>query len=247
MSEAERNPQRIDSFFSTPAAREDRWRDLVDAARAWAAGRGDRAGFEAALNGAAAIEEFHGYPGPGLMAALRNRADSDDATGVATLAWRISSALLTRSFRQHAADWDPYAEVSGTAPDVLPPTLGRPERAPPYFELLIVTGAPVERWPSICAEWRRLRRSHDEFIYEPVIVGSAEDALCATMLNPDLAAVVIHEGFAFHSRHDAPVLRSMIDPLALLEPSDLVRTPRGACPQANPTRTRSLFAVQSAG
>ena len=70
-------------------------------------------------------------------------------------------------------------------------------------------------------EWRRLRRAQDEFIYEPVIVGSAEDALCATMLNTDLAAVVIHEGFAFHSRHDAPVLRSMIDPLAALEPSDV--------------------------
>ncbi|MGH7154165.1 MAG: hypothetical protein ACREF3_09550 [Acetobacteraceae bacterium] len=214
-------PRRIDNFLSTPAAREDRWRDLVDAARAWAAGTGDRAEFEAALNEAAAIEEFHGYPGPGLMAALRHRAESDDATGAATLALRISSALLTRSFRQHAADWDPYAEISGTVPDVLPPTLGRSETAPPYFEVLIVTGGPVERWPSISAEWRRLRRPHDEFIYEPVIVGSAEDALCAAMLNPDIAAVVIHEGFSFRSRHDAPVLRSMIDPLALLEASDV--------------------------
>ena len=53
-----------------------------------------------------------------------------------------------------------------------------------------------------------------------MIVGSAEDALCATMLNTDLAAVLIHEGFAFHSRHDAPVLRSMIDPLAALDASD---------------------------
>jgi arginine decarboxylase len=86
--------------------------------------------------------------------------------------------------------------------------------------VLIVTGAPAERWPSICAEWRRLRRPADEFIYEPVIVGSAEDALCAIMLNPDVAAVVINEGFAFHSRHDAPVLRGIIDPLALRESPD---------------------------
>jgi arginine decarboxylase len=41
------------------------------------------------------------------------------------------------------------------------------------------------------------------------------------MLNPDIGAVVIHKGFAFHSRHDASVLRSMIDPLARLEPSDV--------------------------
>ena len=94
-------------------------------------------------------------------------------------------------------------------------------RRPRISKYLIVTGAPAERWPGICIEWRRLRRAQDEFVYEPVIVGSAEDALCATMLNADLAAVVINEGFAFHSRHDAPVLRSMIDPLAQLERSDL--------------------------
>jgi hypothetical protein len=52
-----RRPQRIDAFFSTPSAREDRWRDLVDAARFWAAGTADRSSFEAALNEAAAIEE----------------------------------------------------------------------------------------------------------------------------------------------------------------------------------------------
>ncbi len=218
---ADRNPQRIDAFFGTPAAREDRWRTLLDAARAWSEGAGDRATFEAALAEAASIEEFHGYPGPQLMMSLRSRAESGDATGTAALVLRISSALLTRSFRQHAADWDPHGEISNNVHDALPPSMGRRDTSPPYFEVLIVTGAPTERWPSICMEWRRLRRAQDEFIYEPVVVGSAEDALCATMLNADLCAVVIHEGFAFHSRHDAPVLRGMIDPLAALERSDV--------------------------
>jgi arginine decarboxylase len=31
------------------------------------------------------------------------------------------------------------------------------------------------------------------------------------MLNTELAAVILHEGFPFRSRHDAPVLRSMIE------------------------------------
>ena len=213
--------QRIDVFFSTPAAREDRWRDLVDAAQAWAAGRGDRPAFISALDAVSTIEEFHGYPGSQLMTALRDSAEADNAAATAALAWRISSALMTRSFRQHASDWDPHGEISATVPDVLPPLLGPQHTTTPYFEVLIVTGAPVERWSSIANEWRRLRRSQDTFIYEPVIVGSAEDALCATMLNPDLAAVVVHEGFAFRSRHDAPLLRSMIDPLAALESSDV--------------------------
>ena len=70
---------RIDAFFATPAAREDRWRDLVDMAKAWAVGSGNRAAFEAALDEVATIEEFYGYPGPHLMSALRNRAEADDA------------------------------------------------------------------------------------------------------------------------------------------------------------------------
>jgi arginine decarboxylase len=51
----------------------------------------------------------------------------------------------------------------------------------------------------------------DAFAYEPVFVGSFEDAFCATLLNPDLAAVVVHEGFPFRSRHDAPVLRTLAE------------------------------------
>jgi arginine decarboxylase len=215
-----RNGRQVDSFFATPGAREDRWRDLVDAAKKWAAGTGSRATFESALNDAAAIEEFHGYPGPVLMAALRDRAEGDDAAGAAALAWRISSALLTRSFRQHASDWDPHADISSDVANVLPPTLGRSDAGRPYFEVLIVTGAPIERWTSIAAEWRRLRRSQDEFVYEPVIVGSAEDAVCAAMLNADLAAVVIHDGFGYRSRHDAPALRSIVDQVAKKELSD---------------------------
>jgi arginine decarboxylase len=49
-------PARIDAFFATPAAREDRWRDLVDTAKAWSAGRGNRAAFEATLDEVAVIE-----------------------------------------------------------------------------------------------------------------------------------------------------------------------------------------------
>ena len=214
MAIAPSRPAQIDTFFSPPGAREDRWRTLVDAAKAWSSGNGSKAAFEEALNEVAVIEEFHGYPGPALMASLRNRVNGDDAMGTAALTWRIFSSLLTRSFRQHAADWDPYGDTTEAVPDVLPPGLGNGKKKHPYFETLIVTGAPVERWQAIATEWRRLRRPQDDFVYETVIVGSAEDALCAAMLNPDIAAVVVHEGFQFHSRHDAPILRSIVDPLA---------------------------------
>ena len=67
---------------------------------------------------------------------------------------------------------------------MLPPSLGRSEAHQPYFEVLVVTGAPSARWPALAAEWRRLRRAQDAFIYEPVFVGSFEDAFVRPSSTP---------------------------------------------------------------
>ena len=200
---------RIDQFFAGLGARGDEWRDLAELAEAWRDGSGSRAQFEAALAELTPTEEFHAYPGLHLLAALRDQAAANDARAVATLVRRITRALLTRSYRQRAGDWGAHEEGEAPAADVLPPSLAHSEAHRPYFEVLIVTGAPAARWPALAAEWRRLRRALDAFIYEPVLVGSFEDAFCAAILNPNLAAVIIHEGFAFRSRRDAPILRTL--------------------------------------
>jgi arginine/lysine/ornithine decarboxylase len=206
MSQALRS---IDRFFAGPGARGDQWRNLVELAEAWSNESSGRTKVENALAELAATEEFHAYPGHRLMEALRDHVTANDAHATALLARRITRALLTRSFRQNASDWETEEDGDGMPADVLPPALGRTESSRPYFEILIVTGAPAARWPALTTEWRRLRRPLDAFIYEPVFVGSFEDAFCATMLNADLAAVVIHEGFPFRSRHDAAILRTL--------------------------------------
>jgi arginine decarboxylase len=202
---------RIDQLFAGPGARADQWRNLVQLAEAWSNGSGNRAKFEAALAQLVPTEEFHAYPGTPLMNALRDLTAENDAQATASLSRRITRALLTRSFRQSPGDWESDEDGDGAAADVLPPSLGRQDARRPYFEVLIVTGAPASRWPALSAEWRRLRRPLDAFVYEPVFVGSFEDAICATLLNPALAAVVIHEGFPFRSRHDAPILRTLAE------------------------------------
>ena len=65
--------KRIDQFLSVPGGRADDWRDLVEGAKVWARG-GDRAGYDATLADLSVTEEFHGYPGLQLMAALREAA-----------------------------------------------------------------------------------------------------------------------------------------------------------------------------
>jgi arginine decarboxylase len=210
----------IDQFFSGPGGRADDWRELVEAAKVWAQG-GHRAKYDAALSDLSVIEEFHGYPGLHLMAALTEAAASGDAATSFGLSTRIAQALQTRSFHQHAGDWSLHDEGDGGVPELLPPSFGRKEARRPYFETLIVTGISSNNWAALCTEWRKLRRPIDSFVYEPVIVGSLEDAFCAALLNPDLAAVVINEGFALRSRHEAPVLRTLTDTIGPHEESDV--------------------------
>jgi len=209
MQEKPSQERRIDQFFLGPGARADDWRSLIEAAKAWSAGSGDRNKFQALLSQISVTEDFHAYPGSRLMSALRERAASGDASGTLALATRITQALQTRSFRQHTGDWDVHGDNEADVPDLLPPTLGHTDARRPYFETLIVTGVSEANWPNLAAEWRKLRRPIDSFIYEPVFVGSFEDAFCAAMLNSEIAAVVINEGFAHRSRHDAPVLRTI--------------------------------------
>jgi hypothetical protein len=82
--------KRNDQFFSVPGGRADGWRDLVEAVKAWARG-GVRAKYDAALAALSATEEFHGYPGIQLMAALREEAAAGGAGTSIALASRIAS------------------------------------------------------------------------------------------------------------------------------------------------------------
>lgn len=210
MASSSQETRSIDHFFSAPSGRTDRWRDLHAAARSWTRGEAARSAVEAALAELGAIEEFHAFPGPELMAALRERLQSDDANGFLALAKRISLATITNNYKHDAKEWQAVDLSLSDPTDMLPSSLGEGSAYRPYFEMLVVTPAPAGRWPHMAAEFRRLRRPEDAFIYEAVLAGSLEDAICAAVLNPDIAAVAIYEGFALRSRHDAPVLRAVL-------------------------------------
>src|SRR5262249_48110702 len=151
-------PVRIDQFFAGPGARADRWRDVVDAAQAWSAGSGDRAQFEQALAGIGATEEYFAYPGARLIKALQEAAAANDARATVNLARGIATALVTRSFRQHAEGVAGQDDAAEAVPDLAPPALGRGRGHRPYFETLMVTGLPDSQWAGLAAELRRMRR-----------------------------------------------------------------------------------------
>src|SRR5688500_3801334 len=76
--------------------------------------------------------------------------------------------------------------------------------------MLVVAPGAARRGDSIIDQCRRLRRPEDAFLYEAVPVSSFEEAICAVILTPALAAVTIYAGFEHESAADVPVLRDFL-------------------------------------
>jgi arginine decarboxylase len=212
---------RIDQFLLMHSARDDNWRKITTLAEDWAAGRGKREDVEHAVAAMGPVEGYHAFPGAKLFGTLTEHTATNNAAGAASLTRRISNALLTRSYRNRSSDWDVHGEMSpNEVAEILPPTLaGSGHR--PYFEVLFVNSQPPARWPALRAEYNRLRRPEDAFVYEPVFVGSFEDAFCAAAVNPAIISVVIAEGFPYRSLYDAPVLRTVLATLGEREATDV--------------------------
>ena len=205
----------LNEFFTASEARVDRWRTLNRVAKALAPSGPRTAGGpgmdpQALLAEIAPLEALCGYPGPGLMAQVQERLQTGDWTGFARLVQRISGALLSSSYRDDQEPWKADEEGDARVPDILPPSVGRGQSRRPYFEILLVSPAERAMWPGIRETLRRLRRTEDEFVYEPVVVGSFEDAVLAVVFNPNLQAVVISDGFAYPSQYTVPVLREIL-------------------------------------
>jgi arginine decarboxylase len=224
MKKTSASPPRIDHFFSAVAARLDHWRELNKIAQTWAArvGSGDaralQSGCAAALDELLPFESFQAYPGARLLAAIRERAAGGDAMGTARLVQRVSTALMARSYRADAGEWELDDDATG-AERVMPTAVGE-TAAKPYFEVLFVTPTPPSRWPAHVQQIRKLRRPQDEFVYEPVMVGSFEDAVLGVILNVNLESVVIYDGFPYPSGHDVPLLRSVLASRLSIDPKD---------------------------
>jgi len=214
MKKEEKNME-LSNFFSAAEGRLDRWRTLHRIAKTLVGvaerdAEALRQEAQTLLADMGPIEDFCGYPGPRLMTQLHERLQTGDGTGFARLVQRISSGLMTNSYRDNTEAWKAEEETEARSTDVLPPSIGRGQSRKPYFEVLMVSPAERSTWPEIREVFRRLRRGEDSFVYEPVIVGSFEDAVLATVFNYNLQAVVISDGFGFPSQYNVPALREIL-------------------------------------
>jgi arginine decarboxylase len=225
-SHAKKGPH-LDNFFMTSSIRLDRWRELNASAQTWAAnvragkpGKG-RAEVDAALEEVRPLEDFFAFPGPRLMKTLADRIASDDALGVAALVGRMSGSLLSGTYRYDSGEWEASDDAAPNVADRLPLSPNGADHGRPYFETLFVTAAPAANYAKISSEIRRLRRHEDTMVYEPVLVGSVEDALIATIMNGKLESVVIYDGIPVPSKHDVPLFHDFLASHMQLDASSL--------------------------
>jgi arginine decarboxylase len=216
------------NFFSASEARTDRWRQLNAAARAWEAaaaqGKSDKKLHAEAAQLFAEIsplESYWAFPGSRLMATVGEAIEQRNVGVLARLVQKISNALLTGAFRYDLAAWDPLQETEGQPIDLLPPDVQQAEGHKPYFEVLVVTPNDPSRWERARNDLKRLRRPEDLFNYELVQVGSFEDGVIGTIFNHYVQAVVIYDGFPFHSRLDLPVLREFLQRTLKVDPASI--------------------------
>ena len=77
----------------------------------------------------------------------------------------------------------------------------------PRFEVLVVDETTADDRDQMHAEGVRLRGSADEFIYDFVVVPSADDAVAAVLTNPNILACIVRPGFS--DRTKQPLSRDL--------------------------------------
>lgn len=203
----------VDRLFTGTEIRYDRWRSLLQYAREWEAAAKQRASEESSranvvnsLQELMQWEEFYAYPGPSLLHSLNERANAGDAAGTVRIARKISSAIVSHSYRANVGEWETEEETMPSLAERFP--LGGDQKVThrPYFEVLVVSPVRQTAWRDLGQEFRRLRRPQDKFVYESVFVGSFEDAVLGVALNGSVEAVVIYDDVPFSSPRNNPIL-----------------------------------------
>lgn len=207
----------IDQLFTLSGLRSDHWRELLAIARKWSAGKADVDKVVSAFDRLRAIETLHAYPGTHLMEALAAHLDANRKDAFIALVGRISFSILARYYKEDPHEWDvlPNTEIGVDDPSL--PSIASDR---PYFEVLVVApdnGTRVKRNMKLL---RSQRQKEDEFIYEPLVVTSFQDAFCAIAANSNICAVAIFEGFDFASHQPVPQLERMMRDLDMHEDDD---------------------------
>jgi arginine decarboxylase len=207
------------AYTSWWQARSDTWSRLEEASGQLAAtslaGQVDEEVVETTsglLDTLAPVEQYWAYPGLEAFRRVRDLFADASYGRFALLVARITRALVTQSYRAGTgwslSDADP-GEVEAEDEAAGPAGHDRPSR--PYFEVLVVDELTTAQQHILREEVHGWRRPGDHFVYELVVVDSAEEAIIAAQLNANLQACVIGRRFAAAAGQDLSSLADFGD------------------------------------
>ena len=207
----------LSNVFAASAMRADNWRELNAQARAWstaAAGspQAEKLRAESAriFAGLSRLEPSWAFPGARLIGTIAAALEAKDAASFARLVRRVSGALLSGSYRHDDSAWDPTSENEGVLLESAPPATPGIASHRPYFEVLVVTPSDPSTWAARATTCAACAAPTTPSSTKLVHVGSFEDAALAVIVNDNLQAVVMADGFGFGIRHDLPDLHEFL-------------------------------------
>ena len=159
---------------------------------------------DALLTQMAVLEGYWAFPGKALFGAVKDALQDADYGYFQHMVARISNALKNESYRRSSDAWDMNSDAEDDALSI-PDYHNQRSAHRPYFEVLaVVADKSEEHLERVRQEIRSLRRPEDPFQYELVFVSNFEDAMIATLVNFNIQAVVIYDGFPFASNLEFP-------------------------------------------
>jgi arginine decarboxylase len=139
------------------------------------------------------VDRFWTYPGRGVMLQLAHYLEQQQFTLIIQLVNNCCYSLQANRYRQQLfspfqtnlekLDRPALHEEKQLRPRFVTP-------CKPYFEVLIVHPFPDEYEMLYRQQLAAFKTAHDEYLYDIVLVNSAEDALTAVLANTDIQACV---------------------------------------------------------
>lgn len=217
-TDVESAPAAVATLHNAKRLRTDTWSLLRDASRRLARTSADLAETERlsqtcrhAFEYLAPIEKYFAFPGATVLDRLRTTFERGDQTLFAEQATRIVGFWTTDAYRRldlSRTNVEDYAELLlGSDAQELTPASAQDSR--PYFEVLIVADVDPEGEADLKREMRACRRASDTQVYEVVVVRTFEDALLASVVNPELQACFLRHSFPTESDWQPPFLRGI--------------------------------------
>ncbi len=209
--------QSMSDYYSAIQLRSDRWSSLREATNALAGKPNARAAaalhkrVEALFEALAPIETYWAFPGNAAFDHLRRQFEHRNYDDLAFAVRRILRALTSGAYRRRTIPLD-REEADGD--ELEDEALLSPEAralAKPYFEVLIVDDLNEHQGRWLRNSMQRMFRSEDQFIYEPVIVPSLEDALIGILFNHNIQAIVVRPGLTLKSKNELAILKRYLN------------------------------------